>query len=205
MAGLGYLPKLKTGSGTSLWCTFYAWFFHKNVPCLILYLWTKFQYTFFPFQDIKQNVLLSCVIKFLFRQLTTSETLRFIFDHPLQAMPYREKKKGRMEMQKYEYLENEKSFLNEIKTIFHFFWRAIIWWKNKKWWTQALRVFLNLAYNFCLWALVFILNLWVSINYFLDLLANFIHVSSLCYHGSDAQRMKSCSHKHVSNYPKKCI
>ena len=132
MAGLGYLPKLKTGSGTSLWCTFYAWFFHKNVPCLILYLWTKFQCTFFPSQDIKQNVLLSCVIKFLFRQLTTSETLRFIFDHSLKAMPDREKEKGRMEMQKYEYLENEKSFLKEIKTIFHCFWRAIICWKNKK-------------------------------------------------------------------------
>ena len=29
------------------------------------------------------------------------------------------------------YLENEKSFLDEIKNIFHSFWRAIIWWKNK--------------------------------------------------------------------------
>ena len=36
-----------------------------------------------------------------------------------------------MEMQKYEYLENEKSFLNEIKTFFHSCWRAIISWKNK--------------------------------------------------------------------------
>ena len=31
-----------------------------------------------------------------------------------------------MEIQKFEYLENEKSFLDEIKNIFHSFWRAII-------------------------------------------------------------------------------
>ena len=35
-------------------------------------------------------------------------------------------KEGKMEMQKSEYLENKKSFLDEIKNIFHSFWRAII-------------------------------------------------------------------------------
>ena len=40
-------------------------------------------------------------------------------------------RKGK-EIQKIEYLENEKNFLDEIKNIFHSFWRAIIWWKNKK-------------------------------------------------------------------------
>ena len=34
-------------------------------------------------------------------------------------------------LQKTEYLKNKKSFLDEIKNIFHSFWRAIIWWKNK--------------------------------------------------------------------------
>ena len=34
-------------------------------------------------------------------------------------------------LQKFEYLENEKSFFDEIKSIFHSFWKAIIWWKNK--------------------------------------------------------------------------
>ena len=38
--------------------------------------------------------------------------------------------KGRKKLQKFEYLENEKSFLDEIKNIFHSFWRAIIWWKK---------------------------------------------------------------------------
>ena len=33
-------------------------------------------------------------------------------------------------MQKFEYLENEKSFLDEIKNIFHSFWRALIWLKK---------------------------------------------------------------------------
>ena len=34
-------------------------------------------------------------------------------------------------LNKFEYLENEKNFLDEIKSIFHSFWRAIIWWTNK--------------------------------------------------------------------------
>ena len=41
------------------------------------------------------------------------------------------KKEGKMEIQNFEYLENEKSFFNEIKSIFYSFWRAIICWKNK--------------------------------------------------------------------------
>ena len=36
-------------------------------------------------------------------------------------------KKGMTEIQKFEYLENKESFLDEIKNIFHSFWRAIIW------------------------------------------------------------------------------
>ena len=37
------------------------------------------------------------------------------------------------EGKKLEYLENENSFLDEIKNIFHSYWRAIIWWKIKYW------------------------------------------------------------------------
>ena len=32
---------------------------------------------------------------------------------------------------KFEYLENEKSFLDEIKSAFYSFWRPIIWWRIK--------------------------------------------------------------------------
>ena len=36
-------------------------------------------------------------------------------------MANREKKRGRQKYKKYEFLENEKSFLGEIKDIFHSF------------------------------------------------------------------------------------
>ena len=48
-----------------------------------------------------------------------------------KAMANRQKKMGRTEIQKIEYLEKKESFVDEIKSSFHSFWRAIIWWKNK--------------------------------------------------------------------------
>ena len=36
---------------------------------------------------------------------------------------------GKTEIQKFEYLKNEKSHLDKIKSIFHNYSRAIIWWK----------------------------------------------------------------------------
>ena len=60
MIVLGYLPKLKRSLGLAPGAHFLYDFFHKNVPYLILYRLTKFKcHTFFPSQDIKQNVLLS--------------------------------------------------------------------------------------------------------------------------------------------------
>ena len=61
MAVLSHLPKLKWGLGLTFGAHFLRDFL--NVPNLILYQWKKFQcYTFFPSQDIKQNVLLtSCL------------------------------------------------------------------------------------------------------------------------------------------------
>ena len=44
-----------------------------------------------------------------------------------KAMADREKKVGAMETQKFEYLENEKSYLDEIKIMFHNYSRAISW------------------------------------------------------------------------------
>ena len=35
-------------------------------------------------------------------------------------------------LQKCKYLRKCKSVLDKIKSIFHSFWKAIIWWKNKK-------------------------------------------------------------------------
>ena len=71
----GLFSKIKKGSGTSFWCTFSAYFFHKNVS-LILCLCTKLHcHTFFPSQDTKQNVI--------------------YFRSSSKAMIDREKKKGR--------------------------------------------------------------------------------------------------------------
>ena len=77
----GLFTKIKKGSGTSFWCTFSAWFFHKNVPYLILYQWTKFQcHTLFLSQDIKQNMLLTSYLdKWWHHKL-----LRFFLNHPLK-------------------------------------------------------------------------------------------------------------------------
>ena len=61
-----------------------------------------------------------CVIKSLFRQVMTSQTLRFFLNQPLKQW-LTGKKEGKTNIQKFEYLENEKSFLNEIKNIFHSF------------------------------------------------------------------------------------
>ena len=62
-----------------------------------------------------------CVIKFLFRQLMTSQTLRFIFDQPLKQWLTGREKDGKTEIQKFEYLENKESLLDAIKNIFHSF------------------------------------------------------------------------------------
>ena len=51
------------------------------------------------------------VIEFLFRQLMMARTLRFIFDHPSKQWPQIEKE-GRTEIQKIEYREDEKRFLD---------------------------------------------------------------------------------------------
>ena len=47
------------------------------------------------------------------------------------------KEEGKMEMQKFEYLEKEKSILYELKNIFHSFLIVIIWWKIKIYWKIA--------------------------------------------------------------------
>ena len=44
----------------------------------------------------------------------------------------------KMEIQKFEYLYNENSYLDEIKNIFHTCLGTFIWWKNEKQQTQAL-------------------------------------------------------------------
>ena len=49
----------------------------------------------------------------------------------LQSNGRQEEKDERTEIQKFEYLENENSFLDEIRSIFYSSWRAIIWQRLK--------------------------------------------------------------------------
>ena len=46
---------------------------------------------------------------------------KIFFQSASKAMADRKKKEGKMKIQKFEYLENEKSFLDETKNIFHSF------------------------------------------------------------------------------------
>ena len=93
----------------------------------MLHQLTKFQYqTYFFSREIEQ-----CVFKFLLIQLMTSQTLRFIFGHLLQVNRWkrrsRELGQEKKKVKKFEYLDNEKRFLDEMKKIFHNLLRAIIW------------------------------------------------------------------------------
>ena len=42
------------------------------------------------------------------------------------------KKERKTEIQKFEYFAHEKSFLDEIKSIFRNYLRTVIWWKKEK-------------------------------------------------------------------------
>ena len=123
----GLFTKIIKRSGNISCCIFSAWFFHKNAFYLILHLWTKFQcHTFFPSQDIKQDVLLSSYLDNWWRH----KLLRFIFDHPLKQWPTG-RKRGKDRNRKIWLSQEWKELFYEIKRIFHSFWRVIIWWKNK--------------------------------------------------------------------------
>ena len=127
MSVLGYLTKLKRGIGLTLGVHFLHDFFHQNILYLILYQWTKFQcHTLFLSQDIKQNVLLSPYLNkwwhyfdFDFNESTS------------KVMANREKKRGKTKIQKFEYCETKKSFLDRIKKHFSSFLKGYHLVKNK--------------------------------------------------------------------------
>ena len=61
------------------------------------------------------------------------KTIHDIINYSTFICSFESGKCGKKEekLQKFEHLENEKSFFDEIKNMFHSFWRAIIWWKSK--------------------------------------------------------------------------
>ena len=86
----------------------------------------KVSMSYLFFQDIKQNVLLSSYLDGWWHYKLSD--LPWI---KLSSNGWQGEKEGKVEIQKFEYLENENSFLDEVKNIFHIFWRDIIWWKPK--------------------------------------------------------------------------
>ena len=120
LAVLSYLSKLKRGVST-FWCTFSAYFFHINVPYLIPYQLTKFQYqTRFPSQNIKQYIFLNSY------RIDNVMTLEFIFSHLLKLW-LTEGNKGHQGNPKIWISREQKKLL-----------RAVICWKKERQQTQAL-------------------------------------------------------------------
>ena len=68
----------------------------------------------------------------LFHKITSANLCKSIHDiinYSISICPFESGKCGKegKKSKQFEYLENEKSFLGEIKKIFHSFLRAIIW------------------------------------------------------------------------------
>ena len=111
----GLFTKVKKGSGSSLWSTFSAWFSNENVPYLISMdkVSMSYLYSFLRYQT-------KCVIKFLFRQFMTSQTLSFIFNQPLkQWLTGRKREEDGNTKISRQKLKNKKSFFRWNKK--HFF------------------------------------------------------------------------------------
>ena len=109
MCVLAYLPKLKRGLGLVF----------VHIFCLILskkYSLKSTEKVSMPYLFSFTGYQAKCVTKFLFRQLMTSQRLRFIFNDPLKQW-VTTKIEGKTDIQKFAYLETEKSFLDEIKSI----------------------------------------------------------------------------------------
>ena len=111
------------GSGTSGQSLFRLRDKFRKIPFLVMYYLTKFD-------DVIQSG------SWVFLKITSANLCKPIYDvinYSTSICPFEFGmcRKERKKLQKLEYLENEKSFLDEIKNIFHGFWRPVIWWKNK--------------------------------------------------------------------------
>ena len=95
-----------------------------NISLLVVYYLTKFD-------DLIQSIF------WVIPDITPAnlcKPIHGIINYSASICPFESGKCGKEEekWQKFEFIENEKSFLDEIKNISHSFWRAITWWKKKK-------------------------------------------------------------------------
>ena len=128
MALLGYLPKLKRGLGIASGTHFLHDFPIKMFLTQYSINGQRFNVIFFHFfLKIPNKMLLGYLDSWWRHKLWDLSSIN------LYSNGWQGEKKRKMEIQKFEYPENEKSFSDEIKSTLHSLWRAIIWWEIKIW------------------------------------------------------------------------
>ena len=111
------------GPGNSDQSLFRLWNKFTKISLLVIYYLTKFDGVIWSGFWVIQKITPANLCK----------PIHDIINYSTSICPFESGKCGKEgeKLQKFEYLENEKSFLDEIKNIFHNIWRAIIYWKNK--------------------------------------------------------------------------
>ena len=95
----------------------------RKIPLFVIYYLTKFDSVMWSSFWVIAKLVFPNLCKSIFDIINYSTSIC-----PFESGKCR--KEGK-KSQKFEYLENKKSFLDEIKNTFDSFWRAIIWWQNK--------------------------------------------------------------------------
>ena len=116
--GQSYLKQ--KGSGTSEQALFRLQSEFRNIPLLVIYYLNKFD-------DIKQFLSYSknCISNLC-------KAIYDIINYSSSNCLFESGKCGKEGKNTKMWISQDwKSFLDEIESIFHSFWRAIIWWKNK--------------------------------------------------------------------------
>ena len=110
-------------------------------------------------------------------KITSANLCKAIYDiinYSTFICPFESGKCGKegKKLQKFEHLEKENSFLDEIKNIFLSFWRPIIWWKkrnlikiadtsfNLNWYIHIRIIFVSTGWLKCLYGFLFIPFRW---------------------------------------------
>ena len=94
-----------------------------NIPLLVMYYLTRFD-------DVIKS---GCWVILKITSANLCKPIHDVMNYFTSICPFESGNCGKegKTLQKCEYLEDEKSFFDEIKNIFYNFWRAINWWKNK--------------------------------------------------------------------------
>ena len=112
------------GPGTSAKSLFRSRNKFRKIPLLVIPYLTKFD-------DVILNGF------WVISKIASSNLCKPVHDitnYSISICPFLSGEYGKngWKLQKFEYLEKEKSFFDEIKDTFHSFGKAIIWWKKQK-------------------------------------------------------------------------